>query len=88
MICDHPSFSASVLVNRLLDTGRFVADVTVRCDKCKRPFQFLGLSAGVDTGGARVSPDGLEARLAICPQGQEPSALDRIAASFPTARKH
>ncbi|MDO8982994.1 hypothetical protein [Cypionkella sp.] len=32
----------------------------------------------MDTQGARVSVDGLEARLAVCPQGAELSPFDRV----------
>jgi hypothetical protein len=93
--CEHERFEAEVDVHRLEPTRatgatqmRFMADVRVRCTDCKRAFQFLGLEPGVDLGGSTVSIDGLEAHLAICPQGEEPSALDRIAVHFPTARAH
>lgn len=90
MTCAHEDFEAFVAVGRLEPTAatgatqmRFMADVKVQCAQCKRRFQFVGLDAGIDLGGARVSIDGLEARLAICPQGEQPSALDRIAVNFP-----
>ena len=91
--CDHMNFSAEVDVHRLTrDEGGpvtgYMADVRVRCLECGKPFQFLGLPAGVDTQAATVSVDGLEAHLALCPQGHEPSALDRIAANFAPERKH
>lgn len=76
--CKHEHFKAHVAVARIEDKGRFMADVTVRCAQCNLPFQFLGLEAGLDMNGARVSVDGLEARLAICPQGQVPSPMDGI----------
>lgn len=91
--CEHHNFAATVGVARLAKneggpiTG-YMADITVKCADCGRPFQFLGLEPGIDTGGARVSIDGLEAHIALCPQGQELSALDRIAVNFPTERKH
>lgn len=77
-ICKHEQFHAHVAVARIEDKGRFMADVTVRCAQCNLPFQFLGLEAGLDMNGARVSVDGLEARMAICPQGQVPSPMDNI----------
>jgi len=91
--CDHMNFSAEVDVHRLTrDEGGpvtgYMADVRVRCLKCGKPFQFLGLPAGVDTQSATVSVDGLEAHLALCPQGHEPSALDHITANFAPERKH
>jgi hypothetical protein len=69
-------------VIRLEDSGRFAADVRIVCSACQQPFQFLGLEAGCDLNGARVSMDGLEARLAICPQGEQPSPLNDMALGF------
>jgi hypothetical protein len=80
-MCKHENFRANVRVARLEDTGRFIAEITVNCDQCGVPFQFLGLEPGVDTDGARVSIDGLEANLAICPQGSRPNPLQRITAN-------
>lgn len=93
MACQHEDFSASVGVARLTDeagavTG-FMAEIRVACAQCGRAFQFLGLEPGVDLQGARISIDGLEANIAICPQGEIPSPLDRIAVNFapsPAAR--
>lgn len=76
--CKHMVFAANVKVNRLEDSGRFMADISILCTECGIPFQFLGLEPGVDLDGARVSISGLEAHLAICPQGQVPSPLDNI----------
>lgn len=74
--CPHMNFSAHVVVNRIEDNGRFAADVRIKCADCGLPFQFMGLEPGLDANGARVSLDGLEARMAICPQGQVPSPMD------------
>lgn len=63
--CPHMNFAAQVDVIRLEDSGRFSADVRIRCADCDTPFRFLGLPAGVDLNGATVSVDGEEARLAI-----------------------
>lgn len=76
--CVHPRFEAKVEVTRLEDVGRYTADVTVRCGMCYLPFQFLGLDAGSKPDGAAVSVDGLEARLAISPQGAVPNPLQRM----------
>ncbi|WP_439392342.1 hypothetical protein ACRQ5Q_22365 [Bradyrhizobium sp. PMVTL-01] len=78
-MCKHMNFAAQVNVARMEDTGQFMADITVRCSECNVPFQFLGMEAGIDTHGARVSVDGLEARIAICPQGARPNPLQRMA---------
>jgi len=77
--CEHPRFEASVDVTRLTDTGGFTADVRIRCGMCYAKFQFLGLPAGSLAGGAAMSIDGLEARLAIAPPGAHPSPLQQMA---------
>jgi len=82
------NFSAAVKVARLEDSGQFMAEVRVKCDECGLPFQFLGLEPGIDLQGARVSVDGLEASLAICPQGKQPSPLDRIVTGIGFRGKH
>ena len=74
--CAHMTFSANVAVNRIEDKGRFAADIRIKCAECGLPFQFMGLEPGLDMNGARVSLDGLEARMAICPQGKVPSPMD------------
>lgn len=79
MTCEHKDFEAKVAVARLEDTGRFMCDVRIHCTECGVPFQFLGLEPGLDLDGARVSVDGLEANIAICPKGLRPSPLQRIA---------
>ncbi len=71
MSCKHEDFKANVAVARLEDSGRFVAEITIVCTQCDTPFRFLGLKTGFDTSGARINVDGTEARIAICPVGQE-----------------
>jgi len=78
-MCKHESFAAKVGVARMEDTGQFMAEITVHCAQCDLPFQFMGLEPGIDTQGARVSVDGLEARIAISPRGAKPSPLQRMA---------
>jgi hypothetical protein len=77
-MCRHEDFKANVRVARLEDSGRFMAEITVRCSQCDKPFQFLGLEPGVDLDGARVSIDGLEANIAIAPEGARPNPLQRM----------
>lgn len=77
--CAHHDFIADVRVARLKDTGRFMAEITINCAQCHKPFQFLGLEPGLDLQGARVSIDGLEANIAICPKGERPNPLQRLA---------
>ncbi len=77
--CEHKDFHASVGVARLQDSGGFMAEIRVHCTECGTPFEFLGLEAGMDLQGARVSLDGLEAHIAIIPKGVKPNPLQRIA---------
>jgi hypothetical protein len=73
------NFSAEVRVARLEDSGRFMAEIRVTCADCNKPFQFLGLEPGLDLQGARVSLDGLEANIAIVPEGTKPNPFQRLA---------
>lgn len=75
--CDHPDFEAHVAVARLSDSGRFNADVRIKCTKCGEPFRFIGLPCGIDLNGAAVSVDGTEARLAIAPRNGVATPLDK-----------
>ncbi len=77
--CKHENFEAHVEVNRFEDTGMFMTHTTVNCRDCGLPFEWLGLEPGVDLQGAKCSIDGLEARIAIIPQGHKPSPLQRMA---------
>lgn len=77
--CEHKEFNAKVGVARLEDTGGFMAEIRINCRDCGKPFQFLGLEPGVDTLGAKMSIDGLEAWIGIAPEGTIPSPLQRMA---------
>lgn len=77
--CKHFNFDAKVAVARLEDSGGFMAEIRIHCTDCGIPMQFLGLDPGIDLQGARVSVDGLEANIAICPQGAKPNPLQRMA---------
>ena len=73
--CKHENFTARVNVGRLLHDGRedpsaFVAEIKINCVECGLPFEFLGVPMGYQPGATRVSPDGLELRAALKPQGQ------------------
>lgn len=82
MTCEHKNFGVNVGVNRLVSPNdrpmQFVAEISIRCADCDKRFQFLGLRAGLDLQGARVSIDGMEAALAIAPEGSTPNPLDRM----------
>jgi hypothetical protein len=77
------NFAADVDVNRLEDSGRFSADVRIRCADCGKRMRFIGLPMGLDLNGAAVSADGTEARLAIHPTGEKvPGLSDDAPAGF------
>ncbi|MBF5007637.1 hypothetical protein [Diaphorobacter caeni] len=76
--CKHMQFDAQCRVARLEDSGRFMLEVGVRCIDCGKPFQFLGLQPGLNLSGATASLDGLEANIAICPQGVQPTPLQGL----------
>lgn len=75
MACKHMNFKCDCKVGRMEDTGRFILEVKVFCAECSKPFQFLGLQPGMDFDGARVSIDGMEMVVGICPEGARPSPL-------------
>ncbi|MGE0444534.1 MAG: hypothetical protein AB7P99_04845 [Vicinamibacterales bacterium] len=67
--CAHEEFEASVAVGRILDVGKFTAELRVKCRQCGEPFRFVGVPAGVSLDRATVSIDELELRVPIEPQG-------------------
>jgi hypothetical protein len=79
MTCMHDDFSAQLRFVRFEDTGGFMLEMTISCKSCGVPMQFLGLQAGMDLQGATVSLDGVELRIAMCPQGQKPNPFQRMA---------
>lgn len=66
--CIHENFAANVAVGRILDAGKFCADITVKCADCGEPFRFVGVDAGFDLSRPMVSIDGLELRAPIEPE--------------------
>jgi hypothetical protein len=80
MTCTHThNHKADVDIACMEDRANgFMAVIRITCADCGKAFQFLGLEPGVDTHGARVSIDGLEANIAICPEGVQPSPLQRM----------
>ena len=66
--CRHEEFAARVAVNRFEDTGRFLADITVRCRNCDEPFRFLGVPPGHAWDQPACSIDGTELHVPIEPE--------------------
>lgn len=48
--CAHEDFATEVRVGRMLDTGKFIAEIHIHCTQCHEPFRFLGVSAGPRMG--------------------------------------
>lgn len=76
--CQHKEFNARVRVARIEDKGRFMAEIRISCSECGVPMQFMGLEPGLNYEGATVSLDGLEANIAIHPEGQRPNPLQSL----------
>ncbi|MBB3453904.1 hypothetical protein FHT86_002160 [Rhizobium sp. BK313] len=55
-----------------------MAEINVECADCKEPFQFIGLPPGLNLNGATVSINGLQANMAIGPNSQIMSPLQRM----------
>jgi len=75
--CDHPSFEGHIAVNRLVDIGRFAADISIVCAVCGLPFRFMGLPGGLSPDHPTISVDGTEARLPLMPAGSSRGSLVR-----------
>ena len=69
--CAHKQFGAKVAVNQLEDSGKFIADVRVKCIECGEPFRFIGLPAGINFERPTVSIDETELHAPIEPEGEK-----------------
>lgn len=85
--CVHVNFGVRADIGRLKDNDNqpddapvknYVAEITVVCTDCLKPFRFIGLPCGVDLEGAAVSVDGREARLRILPYDQVLTPLEGL----------
>lgn len=76
--CVHANFETKTNIVYMEDTDQFMAEININCKVCGIPFQFLGLLPGLNLQGAATSPDGLELRIGISPQGTHPSPLDNL----------
>lgn len=84
--CPHLVFEAHVIVDRLDEVGKFLANVNVRCRDCRTRFRWQGLQMGVDLQGTMVSVDGFELRGAIVPDGHLTSLMAGPVSGFPIPR--
>ena len=78
--CLHENFAATVEVTRITpDEGgpvkAYDAAITVRCAACEKPFQFVGVEAGLSGERPMASPDFQELRAPIVPNGEHVEGL-------------
>lgn len=71
-VCDHKVLVGHVRCGRITEfeggpVRWYIAELTVHCDGCKKPFAFQGLQTGMSFTQPMVSFDGTEARLPIKP---------------------
>jgi len=71
--CEHKNFKSNVNVTRLLDdkdeskvTG-YLAEIETHCADCFMPFEFIGLSIGLNFQKPTTCPDRLELRVPMKP---------------------
>ena len=78
-MCEHKEFKSTVKINRFTDRPEMSAEISINCADCGEPMQFIGLPIGLALRGAAVSPDGVEARLAIVPRSAELTPVQVLA---------
>ena len=69
--CLHEHTQISADVARIEDEGVFMADLRIQCADCGEPFRFLGLPYGLSFQHPALSPDGLELRAPMEPEGEK-----------------
>lgn len=77
-MCEHMNFHATVEVNRVQhpEAMSFLADIRIRCADCEHPFAFVGLPCGMNYTEPMVSPDHLELRAPVTPEGVRPPRVE------------
>lgn len=70
--CLHENFKAVVSVTRLSDVEggeitNYAADIKIKCDQCGKPFEFVGVSAGLSKKHPTTNIDSTELRAPIRP---------------------
>ena len=55
--CPHENFYSVVEINRLLDSGAFIADIRIKCTDCDMEFDFPDPPFGLSSHEVRVSMD-------------------------------
>jgi hypothetical protein len=76
--CRHEQHESAVRIHHFVDTGRWNAEIQIRCLQCKAPFRFLGIAAGLSWEGPTCSVEGEELRIPI-----EPAPAPRLVSPVP-----
>ena len=76
--CSHEMFVYKTTLHKVRNQRNFVVCLSVSCDECKMRFRFMGLPVGLDFGGASVSENGFQVRLAITPDDKPKDATQEI----------
>lgn len=81
-ICKHGQTQALMSVHYMMDTGLFMAEITIKCVDCGMPFQFMGLPAGISVSKPSVDPLGFELRVPIKPYAVAGPIPDLVQQTF------
>ncbi len=81
--CNHADFEAQVDVTRLMDSGNYAADVSIKCAHCSKKFCFIGAPAGLSFVRPMVNVDGTQLRCPIEPEGDEKKLHTRLRFEIP-----
>ena len=81
--CNHEDFKANVDVNRMEDSGRFIADIRVECTQCGTPFHFVGVNYGLSFSRPALSADGCELHIPLMPGRKVMQPGDRALYEMP-----
>lgn len=66
MVCEHKNYACSVAVTSY--DGKRVAELSVKCIDCGRPFHYLGVEdVGVSMTGPALSPNSEVLHIPITP---------------------
>jgi hypothetical protein len=64
--CDHEDTNVGLHLVFLEDKQRYLAEISITCDGCGKPFGFRGLPCGMSVaGGAFVDPAATELRVVL-----------------------
>jgi len=68
--CTHPEHSVFCGMAAMLDSGKWMAEIEIRCARCGEAFRFVGLPAGLSFEQPSTSIDGLQLLAPVEPEGE------------------